>query len=285
MADTTASTAGVKVKQETDKITSKSLAKMAEKKVLEDLADSFKTHARSATFACGGSVPFSTNVKTEDPDDGTESDPEPRKIRPVQVRFGEDGKGNTVIIPDAKASSKQFQALFSACQPASFGRGGEEVLDEDYRKAGKLDHDDFATSFCPYEAGIIDVVAQLLLPQTSQEKHMRSIRAELYKLNIYSAPSGKFKAHVDTPRSKAQIGSLVVSVPSEHKGISYHHQDPHIANQLSLAANLSFVISVRRLYLTGPRLQPSRKKASHTATSQRSNGQPSTVTASTRSWK
>ncbi|GAB7332510.1 hypothetical protein MBLNU13_g04301t2 [Cladosporium sp. NU13] len=42
--------------------------------------------------------------------------------------------------------------------------------------------------------------------------------AELYKLNVYSAPNGKFKPHVDTPRSEYQIGSLVVSLPSPHEG-------------------------------------------------------------------
>lgn len=45
-----------------------------------------------------------------------------------------------------------------------------------------------------------------------------SVKAELYKLNIYSAPNGKFKPHVDTPQNEFQIGSLVVSLPSEHKG-------------------------------------------------------------------
>lgn len=35
---------------------------------------------------------------------------------------------------------------------------------------------------------------------------------------MYSAPGGKFKAHVDTPRNKDQIGSLVVSLPSAHQG-------------------------------------------------------------------
>jgi hypothetical protein len=44
------------------------------------------------------------------------------------------------------------------------------------------------------------------------------VQAELYKLNVYSAPSGKFKPHVDTPRSEAQLGSLVVSLPFEHEG-------------------------------------------------------------------
>jgi hypothetical protein len=31
---------------------------------------------------------------------------------------------------------------------------------------------------------------------------------------IYAAPSGFFKPHVDTPRSPLQFGSLVVSLPS-----------------------------------------------------------------------
>jgi hypothetical protein len=52
------------------------------------------------------------------------------------------------------------------------------------------------------------------------------IRAELYKLNIYSGPSGKFRAHVDTPRSETQIGSLVVCLPSGFEGgiLSVSHQ-------------------------------------------------------------
>lgn len=37
-------------------------------------------------------------------------------------------------------------------------------------------------------------------------------------IQFYSAPSGKFKAHVDTPRSPDQFGSLVVCLPLCHKG-------------------------------------------------------------------
>lgn len=84
------------------------------------------------------------------------------------------------------------------------------------------------------------VVTQLLLPgveinDTTEKKEKkaqfskvemvqmskhRGLRAELYKLNIYSGPSGKFKAHVDTPRSEHQIGSLVVSLPTTFEGKS-----------------------------------------------------------------
>jgi hypothetical protein len=35
---------------------------------------------------------------------------------------------------------------------------------------------------------------------------------------VYSGPSGKFKAHVDTPRSTSHFGSLVVCLPLQFKG-------------------------------------------------------------------
>lgn len=44
-----------------------------------------------------------------------------------------------------------------------------------------------------------------------------SIRAELYKLNVY-ATGGHFKSHVDTPHSGEMFGSLVVSLPSQFAG-------------------------------------------------------------------
>lgn len=41
---------------------------------------------------------------------------------------------------------------------------------------------------------------------------------QLMLLKVYSAPSGKFKPHVDTPRSHHHLGSLVVCLPSFHEG-------------------------------------------------------------------
>ncbi|USW58716.1 hypothetical protein Slin15195_G120350 [Septoria linicola] len=125
--------------------------------LLAQLKQSLNTHARSATFACGGSLPIKadTTIKTDVATNGDKPGPAP--------------------VPNSDA----FKALLAACQPASFGRGGEEVMDEDYRKggkAGKLDRSSFATTFCPYETGIIDIVTQLLLPQTKQSKHERSLR-------------------------------------------------------------------------------------------------------------
>ncbi|KAM5355088.1 hypothetical protein ACJ41O_001734 [Fusarium nematophilum] len=112
-------------------------------------------------------------------------------------------------------SQESFGHLLKDCEPATFGLGNEEVLDEDYRKAGKLDKSQFSSSFNPYEHGVVDTISQALAQGNSAA---RGVRAELYKLNIYSGPSGKFKAHVDTPRSDLQMGSLVVCLPVEHKG-------------------------------------------------------------------
>lgn len=173
----------------------KSLAKMAEAKILNDLSTSLETHARSATFACGGSVPFKaaidqsagetssepTQQKTDTTviPQATKDEPPLTLIDDVQVRFGSTGEGFTLIFNKDGPSSNEFAHLLKACQPASFGRAGEAVLDEGYRKAGKLDRSQFATSFCPYETGIIDVVTQLLVPQYKHGKHTRSIKVKL----------------------------------------------------------------------------------------------------------
>ncbi|KAI6896541.1 hypothetical protein KC334_g10841, partial [Hortaea werneckii] len=235
-----------------------------------------------------------------------------------------------------------LQDLIAACHPATFGRGGQDIYDSTYRRAGALGPADFLTDFCPYETGILDIVTQLLLPPRvgdletqapiseegkefgpyggggggrgeeiarrvegpetpsdvvvarragipaqlgplfeeldvpfvdedeaeriedaldpertgcvfeedvfavaaerliarrdamqrtttvedppppfhSKTRRMlcRGLRAELYKLNVYSGPGGVFNPHVDTPRSASQIASLVVCLPVEFEG-------------------------------------------------------------------
>jgi hypothetical protein len=74
--------------------------------------------------------------------------------------------------------------LAQDCQPASFGYKGKDVLDETYRKATKMDRSAFSSDFCPYELGIIDTIAQVLLPNTKKGILTNGVRAELYKLNV-----------------------------------------------------------------------------------------------------
>ena len=77
-----------------------------------------------------------------------------------------------------------MQKLSDACQPASFGRGGADVLDESYRKAGKLDRDHFASTFDPEQSGLLHAIRHFVLEGHESNK---SLRVELYKLNVYGA--------------------------------------------------------------------------------------------------
>lgn len=79
----------------------------------------------------------------------------------------------------------QLKALADACQPASFGLNKQDVVDETYRKAGKMDNTKFATLFNPRDAGLLDsVVTNLLRDRITIDE----VSVELYKLNVYGMP-------------------------------------------------------------------------------------------------
>ncbi|KAG6334142.1 hypothetical protein ID866_4949 [Astraeus odoratus] len=98
-----------------------------------------------------------------------------------------------------------------ACRPATFGLNNEDVYDESYRKARKMDLVDFTTSFDVENVGIIDILRRELLAKERE----KPIRVEMYKLNVYDS---FFKAHKDTPRHETMFRSLVVVFPTPHEG-------------------------------------------------------------------
>ncbi|KAL2815226.1 hypothetical protein BDW59DRAFT_16821 [Aspergillus cavernicola] len=184
-----------------------------------------------ASFACGGTIPITINTGLETGlkiPDSTSS--------PVSIfwRKGDESTAHKLVLPidtyAPKSSTGTLQHLVTDCDPASFGRGDQDVIDPEYRKAGKIDANHFATSFHPADFGILENIGQVLLPSISSETdnqlQFRKIKAELYKLNVYSGPSGLFRKHVDTPRAPSQIGSLVVCLPSEFTGgrLTVEHQ-------------------------------------------------------------
>ena len=77
-------------------------------------------------------------------------------------------------------SDNQLEQLAQACQPATFGVQQQDVLDESYRKAGKMDPVDFSTNFNPDSTGIMEDIRGLLLKDPES-----SIQVELHKLNVY----------------------------------------------------------------------------------------------------
>ncbi|KAF5327566.1 hypothetical protein D9619_004822 [Psilocybe cf. subviscida] len=130
-----------------------------------------------------------------------------------KVFYQKDGD-NASMVDFMDARDDQLKALADACQAASFGLNKQDVVDETYRKAGKIDNTRFATMFNPRDVGILDaVVTNLLRGRVTADE----VVAELYKLNVYG-PGSFFKPHVDTPRSADMFGSLVIVLPTKHEG-------------------------------------------------------------------
>ncbi|EIW61095.1 uncharacterized protein TRAVEDRAFT_19566 [Trametes versicolor FP-101664 SS1] len=134
--------------------------------------------------------------------------PQPRDFI---LYYGKDQPGRVDL---SSATITELDQLESACKPATFGVNQEDVLDESYRKAGKLDVDSFSLGFNPDTAGLVEVLRSGLFSGSGEN---REIQAELYKLNVYGKGSF-FKSHKDTPRAEHMFGSLVVVFPTPHEG-------------------------------------------------------------------
>ncbi len=167
--------------------------------------------SKSGCFSCGGSIPVTLQPKgdcncesatsplaenkasalAETPGGTLDSDGRTTSSKPVTVRWDlpsvPPGECRSVRFPLSASSSgsgmARLKALLHDCEPATFGRGREDVLDESYRKATKLDASAFATDLCPYALGIVNTAAELLMPGDGLG-WSRAVEAELYKLNV-----------------------------------------------------------------------------------------------------
>ncbi|KAI9061871.1 hypothetical protein FKP32DRAFT_1575007 [Trametes sanguinea] len=133
--------------------------------------------------------------------------------------YGKDESARRINL--SRATAEQLQHLAETCDPATFGVDGQDVYDETYRKAGKLDARHFSLNLSPAQVGLLDIVRDHLLVETASRAispdQYNNIHAELYKLNVYG-PQSFFKRHVDTPREDTMFGSLVIVFPAPHKG-------------------------------------------------------------------
>ena len=158
--------------------------------LLKQLSSAINGEAVNAAFACGGSIPVKAHH------DKTIGSMAGLVNPPVTLRWDSSDNQNAVSMvafpfqSDDEPASASFNALLKRCQPATFGADGKDVLDETYRKAGKLDNEIFCTDFHPHDCGIVDAVQQILLPSTVPVEQLGlgsgsyGIRAELYKLNV-----------------------------------------------------------------------------------------------------
>ncbi|VDC04387.1 unnamed protein product [Peniophora sp. CBMAI 1063] len=136
--------------------------------------------------------------------------------------FFKDQNGQAHSINLASATNEQVSTLAESCSIAPFGRGAQSVIDDDYRKAGKIDLPNFAIPFRPEDTALGRGVREYVLDGLESK---RPIRYELDKLNVYGK-GGFFKAHKDTPRGNGMFGSLVLIYPTKHSGgdLVFRHQ-------------------------------------------------------------
>jgi hypothetical protein len=150
--------------------------------------------AQQAAFCCGGTIQIDAargciykHITV---------DTEPLVSPPVVIRWdlpsGKATRKMTLPAVQEATCTPAISELLKDCSPATFGRMGREVLDQSYRQAVKLDSHQFCTSFSPHDFGIIDAIAQTLLPEITQvsadtrtefQEHW-GVVAELYKLNV-----------------------------------------------------------------------------------------------------
>jgi hypothetical protein len=147
--------------------------------------------AQQAAFCCGGTIQIDAargciykHITV---------DTEPLVSPPVVIRWDlPSGKAIRKMTLPAVQGTPAISELLNDCSPATFGHKGREVLDQSYRQAVKLESHQFCTSFSPHDFGIIDAIAQTLLPGVTQvssdtrtefQEHW-GVVAELDKLNV-----------------------------------------------------------------------------------------------------
>lgn len=82
------------------------------------------------------------------------------------------------------ATETALKELESACEKATFGVDQTDVLDETYRKAGKMDLNRFASRLDVVSSGLLDAITPDLLVGQSVDSD-KVLKAEIYKLNVY----------------------------------------------------------------------------------------------------
>ena len=173
--------------------------KVHEQTLLNELIEAVS--AQKAPFFCGGEVRISDH-KDISVDHSRHSPQANGKFisDPIVLRWDSPGEETTCKLTFPRAEIDDgvtaIEGLLRDCVPATFGIGGEEVLDETYRKAVKLDAHQFSTNFNPYDVGIVDSISQVLLPGIAKPfadgkaifGDNSGVVAELYTLNVSLDP-------------------------------------------------------------------------------------------------
>lgn len=109
---------------------------------------------------------------------------------------------------------EQIKKIIQQAVRAPHGRGSETILDTSIRKVWQLPPEKVKISGRSWKPNFETILDQIKSGLGCQEI---SIKAELYKLLVYDK-GGFFLAHRDTEKSAGMFGTLVVVLPSLHRG-------------------------------------------------------------------
>ena len=133
----------------------------------------------------------------------------------------------------ANTTPDKLEKFIGFTSPSSFGIKQEKFLDETYCKAGEMDRGCFSQIHFFFETEILPKIKDDLLDGTKAAQNTSIL---LHKLNVYGMKLilftnhlhsilccylGKgsfFKPHVDVSRSNMMFGTLVIVLPTPHKG-------------------------------------------------------------------
>ncbi|CZS83442.1 unnamed protein product [Fusarium graminearum] len=93
-----------------------------------------------------------------------------------------------------------------------------------------MDADNIWTDFNLAAYGILETINQTLVQSKHSEKRAVAVKAELCKLDVFSAESDTSQPLVNNPDLGRQMGSLVVCLPVAHKGgqIAFRHDGQQV---------------------------------------------------------
>ncbi len=108
----------------------------------------------------------------------------------------------------------QIGQLIQQAVRAPYGRGEETILDESVRKVWQLPPDKVSLGGKSWENSFQQILARVANGLGCAEA---GVSAELYKFLVYDT-GAFFKAHRDTEKTGGMFGTLVVVLPSSHRG-------------------------------------------------------------------
>ena len=108
----------------------------------------------------------------------------------------------------------QIAALIQHAKRAPYGRGEETILDESVRKVWQLSPDKVRVGGKSWASNFDGIMEQILAGLGCEGM---AVSAELYKLLVYDT-GGFFLAHRDTEKADGMFGTLVLVLPSAHRG-------------------------------------------------------------------